>query len=151
MRVVTTPNPDGGVTYLFDDVTERLDLARRFQELIRVQGEILDNLAEGVAVFGSDGRLRLANSAFGRMWNLSPQTLSERPHIETVSALCQPLHGDDAVWRALREAATAIDSREAISGRLERRDGVVVDCMTVPLPDGATLVTFHVGANAGQC
>ena len=70
LRVVTTPNPDGGVTYLFDDVTERLDLARRFQELIRVQGETLDNLAEGVAVFGSDGRLRLANSAFGRMWQL---------------------------------------------------------------------------------
>jgi signal transduction histidine kinase len=143
LRVVTTPNPDGGVTYLFDDVTERLDLARRFQELIRVQGETLDNLAEGVAVFGSDGRLRLANSAFGRMWHLSPQTLSERPHIETVSALCQPLHGDDAIWRALRDAVTAIDNREAISGRLERRDGMVVDCTTVPLPDGATLVTFH--------
>ena len=143
LRVVTTPNPDGGVTYLFDDVTERLDLARRFQELIRVQGETLDNLAEGVAVFGSDGRLRLANSAFGRMWKLSPQALSERPHIETVSALCKPLHGDDATWRALREAVTAIDSREAISGRLERRDGIVVDCTTVPLPDGATLVTFH--------
>ena len=143
LRVVTTPNPDGGVTYLFDDVTERLDLERRFQELIRVQGETLDNLAEGVAVFGSDGRLRLANSAFARMWSLSPQTLGERPHIETVSALCQPLHGDDAIWRALRQVVTAIDSREAISGRLERRDGTVVDCTTVPLPDAATLVTFH--------
>ncbi len=38
---------------------------------------------------------------------------------------------------------TAIDSREATPGRLERRDGSVVDCTTVPLPDGATLVTFH--------
>ena len=46
-------------------------------------------------------------------------------------------------WQALRRAVTAIDSREAISGRLERRDGSVVDCTTVPLPDGATLVTFQ--------
>ncbi len=143
LRVVTTPNPDGGVTYLFNDVTERLDLERRFQELIRVQGETLDNLAEGVAVFASDGRLRLSNSAFVRMWGLSPQILGERPHIETISALCQPLHGDNATWQALRQVVTAIDSREAISGRLERRDGSVVDCTTVPLPDGATLVTFH--------
>ena len=30
-----------------------------------------------------------------------------------------------------------------MSGRLERRDGTVVDCATVPLPDGATLVTFQ--------
>ena len=143
LRVVTTPNPDGGVTYLFNDVTKGLDLERRFQELIRVQGETLDNLAEGVAVFASDGRLRLSNSAFARMWALSPQTMDERPHIETISALCRPLHGGDATWQALRQVVTAIDSRQAISGRLERRDGSVVDCTTVPLPDGATLVTFH--------
>ncbi len=143
LRVVTTPNPDGGVTYLFNDVTERLDLERRFEELIRVQGETLDNLAEGVAVFASDGRIRLYNSAFSRMWRLSPQALEARPHIETLTALCRPLHGDDAIWQALRQVVTAIDSREVIAGRLERRDGSVVDCRTVPLPDGATLVTFH--------
>jgi signal transduction histidine kinase len=143
LRVVTTPNPDGGVTYLFNDVTERLDLERRYEELIRVQGETLDNLAEGVAVFASDGRLRLANSAFARMWRLSPQTLAERPHIEAITTMCRPLHGDSPTWQALRQVVTAIDNRGAISGRLERRDGSVIDCSTVPLPDGATLATFH--------
>jgi signal transduction histidine kinase len=143
LRVVTTPNPDGGVTYLFHDVTERLDLERRFEELIRVQGETLDNLAEGVAVFGSDGRLRLHNAAFARMWRLPPQALAERPHIEKITALCRPLHGDAPAWQALRNVITAIDSRESTPDRLERRDGSVVDCATVPLPDGATLVTFH--------
>ena len=72
LRVVTTPNPQGGVTYLFEDTTERLELMRRYGALNRVQGETLDNLAEGVAVFGSDGRLRLHNSAFERMWQLDP-------------------------------------------------------------------------------
>jgi signal transduction histidine kinase len=143
LRLVATPNLDGGVTYLFDDVTERLDLERRFEELIRVQGETLDNLAEGVAVFGSDGRVRLSNAALARMLRLSPQTLAERPHIETITALSRQLHGDDVTWQALREVVTAIESRNAISGRLELRDGSVVDCTTVPLPDGATLVTFH--------
>jgi len=143
LRVVTTPNPDGGVTYLFNDVTERLDLERRFEELIRVRGETLDNLAEGVVVFSSDGRVRLCNPTFARMWRLTPQMLAERPHIETITAVARPLHGDHPTWQALRQVVTAIDSREAISGRLERRDGGVVDCRTVPLPDGATLVTFH--------
>ena len=143
LRVVTTPNPDGGLTYLFHDVSERLDLERRFEELIHIQGETLDKLAEGVAVFGSDGRLRLYNAAFQVMWRLSTHILSDRPHIEKISALCQPLHGDAAAWRVLREAATAIESREPTLGRIERRDGRVIDCSTVPLPDGATLVTFH--------
>jgi signal transduction histidine kinase len=143
VRVVTTPNPDGGVTYLFHDVTERLDLDRRFEEMIRVQGETLDNLAEGVAVFASDGRLRLHNAAFARMWRLAPPALAERPHIETITALCRPLHGDNATWQKLREFVTAIDSREPFEARLERRDGTVLDCTAVPLPNGATLVTFH--------
>src|SRR5690606_1873527 len=30
-----------------------------------------------------------------------------------------------------------------LAGRLERIDGSVVDCATVPLPDGATLVCFQ--------
>jgi signal transduction histidine kinase len=143
LRVVTTPNPDGGVTYLFHDVTERLDLERRFEELIRVQGETLDNLTEGVAVFGSDGRLRLHNAAFARMWRLAPEKLAERPHIEKITALCEPLHGNAPTWQSLRNVITAIDSRETTPGRIERRDGSVVDCITVPLPDAATLVTFH--------
>jgi signal transduction histidine kinase len=143
LRVVTTPNAEGGVIYLFDDVTERLDLERRYDALIRVQGETLDNLAEAVAVFASDGRLRLFNPAFARLWKLQPPTLTERPHIETVIGWCQPLSGDSAPWRRLRAAITAIDDREPVSGRIERRDGSVVDCATVPLPDGATLVTFQ--------
>jgi len=90
LRVVTTPNTEGGVTYLVDDVTERLELARRFDALIRVQGETLDNLAEAIAVFGSDGRVRLHNPAFERMWRLSTEALVQRPHIETVIAWCRP-------------------------------------------------------------
>jgi signal transduction histidine kinase len=143
LRVVTTPNPEGGITYLFDDVTERLDLERRYDALIRVQGETLDNLSEGVAVFASDGRLRLNNPAFARMWNLSNAMLAERPHIEAVIASCRPLQRDDRAWQLLRGAITGLEHREPVTGRIERGDGNVVDCATVPLPDGATLVTFQ--------
>jgi len=144
LRVVTTPNPEGGITYLFDDVTERLDLERRFDALIRVQGETLDNLSEGVAVFGSDGRLRLNNPTFASMWSLSPGMLAERPHIEAVIARCRPQQRDDHAWQLLRGAVTGLEHREAVAGRrIERSDGSVVVCATVPLPDGATLVTFQ--------
>ena len=143
LRVITTPSPEGGVAYLFDDVTERLDLERRFDSLIRVQGETLDNLSEGVAVFGSDGRLRLFNPVFAGMWKLPPPALAERPHIEAVIAACRPLHGDETTWQSLRGAVTGLEQREPMSRRIERRDGSVVDCATVPLPDGATLVTFQ--------
>jgi signal transduction histidine kinase len=143
VSVVTTPNPEGGVTYLFDDVTESLALARRFDGLIRVQRETLDNLAEAVAVFGSNGRAQLFNPAFARMWKLSPEALGAQPHIETVEAWCKPLFDDAIIWRTLREAITAIENRVEVPLKLERKDGSVLDCMTMPLPDGATMLTFQ--------
>ena len=143
LRVVTTPNPEGGITYLYDDVTERLDLHRRYDALIKVQSETLDHLAEAVAVFGSDGRVRLHNPAFQRMWKLSPEALDQHPHVEAVASWCQALHDDNAVWRNLRAAVTAIDNRESIVARIERRDGMTINMATMPLPDGATLVTFQ--------
>ena len=148
LRVVTTPNPEGGVTYLFDNVTERLKLERRYDALIRVQGETLEALAEGVAVFGSDGRLDLHNPAFARQWRLSPAALVEpsyedRPHIEAVIAWCRPLYAQDTFWTALRGTVTGLETRTPMTAQLERTDGSVLDCATAPLPDGATLVTFQ--------
>ncbi len=143
LRVVTTPNPEGGVTYLYEDVTESLDMHRRYDALIKVQSETLDHLAEAVAVFGSDGRVRLHNPAFQRMWKLTPEALDQHPHIEAVAAWCQALHDEGAVWRSLRAAVTALDDREPIAASLERRDGATINMTTMPLPDGATLVTFQ--------
>ena len=143
MRVVTTPNPEGGVTYLYDDVTEGLDMHRRYDALIKVQSETLDHLAEAVAVFGSDGRVRLHNPAFQRMWKLTSEALDQHPHVEAVTAWCQAQHDDNLIWRNLRGAVTAIDGREPLVARIERRDGMMIDVTTMPLPDGATLVTFQ--------
>jgi len=143
LRVVTTPNPEGGITYLYEDVTERLDMHRRYDALIKVQSETLDHLAEAVAVFGSDGRIRLHNPAFHRMWKLSREALDQRPHVEALTAWCQALHDDNVVWRKLRAVVTAIDNREPLAARIERRDGAVIDLATMPLPDGATLAAFR--------
>ncbi|UZE49421.1 PAS-domain containing protein [Rhodopseudomonas sp. P2A-2r] len=143
LSIVTTPNPEGGVTYLFDDVTESLELARRFDGLIRVQRETLDNLAEAVAVFGSNGRAQLFNPAFAKMWKLSDEALQQHPHIETVEGWCRPLFDDTSAWQTLRGAITGIENRVAVPLKLERKDGSVLGCMTMPLPDGATMLTFQ--------
>lgn len=143
VSVVTTPNLEGGVTYLFDNVTESLDLARRFDGLTRVQHETLNSLNEAVAVFGSNGRVQLFNPAFVKIWKLPADALSEQPHIEALEALCKPLFDDEPTWRALREAITAIGNRAQLALKLERKDGSVLNCMTMPLPDGATMLTFQ--------
>jgi signal transduction histidine kinase len=144
LRVVTTANPEGGVTYICDDITERLELASRFNALNRTQGETLDALAEAVAVFGSDGRLKLFNRSFAELWELSPETLAELPHIEKIGSLCRTFLRDGAAaWRALQLAVTGIGERNPLLRQIECADGRVLDCAAVPLPDGGTLVTFR--------
>ncbi|HUB64273.1 MAG TPA: ATP-binding protein [Methylocella sp.] len=143
LRAVISPNPQGGVTYLFDDVTERYHLVSQYNASIRVQSETLDALKEGVAVFGSDGRLKLFNPAFASLWALDPSWLDNRPHIDRVALLCAPLFSDEEGWGALRAAVAGLpDQRVGLERRLARRDGSVLDCAAAPLPDGATLLTF---------
>jgi signal transduction histidine kinase len=77
------------------------------------------------------------------MWRLSAALFAGRPHIEAVSGASRSLHGEHPIWQRLRATITAIDNREPVIGRIERPDGNVVDCATMPLSDGATLVTFQ--------
>jgi signal transduction histidine kinase len=143
LRVIANPHPDGGVTWIYEDVTERLDLVSRYNALIRVQGETLDNLAEAVVVFGSDGRVRLTNPAFATIWELDPKRLAERPHIAELIAGCRRLHSREEDWHKLTVAVAGVDEgRASVTGSMERLDGTVLDYATIPLPEGQTMVTF---------
>ncbi|WP_417693964.1 PAS-domain containing protein [Roseibium sp.] len=143
LRVIANPNPHGGVTYIYENVTEQLDLESRYNALTRVQGETLDNLSEAVAVFGSDGRLRLWNPAFGRIWGLREEQLETVPHINQVVDSCALVEDERVAWEELVSNVTGLlDNRTQAVGRMERHDGAVLDYATVPLPDGGTLVTF---------
>jgi hypothetical protein len=55
----------------------------------------------------------------------------------------QPLLDDAKAWRVIRESITGLENRYDVSLKLERTDGSVLDCMSRPLPDGATMLTFQ--------
>ena len=143
LRVIANPNPQGGLTYLFDDVTERVHLEALYNSLIRVQRETLDALNEGVAVFGTDARLKLSNRAFADMWRLEAQAIADQPHIDRFIREARGLAPRDQPWIEIHGAVTGLpETRTGMACRLERRDGSVIDCNAQPLPDGATLLTF---------
>ncbi|MGJ0509776.1 MAG: ATP-binding protein [Methylocystis sp.] len=141
--VVAHPNTQGGVTYLYDDTTKAYDLETRFNALNRTQSETLETLREGVAVFAADGRLSFCNPAFSRLWRLDPDELDKKPRFETLVAQCRTLHDNAATWDALKGFVTSFnDMREGFTRRIERSDGVVLDCTAQSLLDGAALLTF---------
>jgi len=139
------PHPFGGVLFTYDDVTDKLALERSYNTLIAVQRETLDNLYEGVAVIGGDGRLKLSNPAYARIWSLSPHQLFGEPHVSDLIEATRNFYGidDSAAWDAAKEAMVAqIMARSSRSGRLDRSDGSVLEYAAVPLPDGNLLLRY---------
>jgi len=143
LRMVIYPHPLGGLLYTVEDVTDRLTLERSYNTLIAVQRETLDNLHAAVAVFGADGRLKLHNNAFARMWNLPADLLAGEPRAVDIVAAAQdqfPYQGD---WEAYKKLlASRATDHIARAGIFRRTDGTVLDYNSVPLPDGATMFSY---------
>jgi Signal transduction histidine kinase len=142
LRVVAQPHPFGGLTFLYEDVTEKLSLASSYKTLIQVQSATLNTLQEGVAVFGPDGRLKLHNAAFAKLWSLTDKDLDGEPHVRAIAAACAEKWGELPLWERLIQAIVAGAETDRRMGELERNDRSILTLGLSPLPDGATLATF---------
>jgi signal transduction histidine kinase len=144
LKVVRQPHPMGGLLLLFSDITGELRLKAQYNALIQVQQATLDKLSDAVAVFGSDGRLRLHNEAFARFWTITPQQLETAGDFEGVVELCIPKLHDLGFWRELKGRVADPDpsARAPMSGEAKTSDSRIIAYQSRPLPDGATLIAF---------
>ena len=144
LKVGRQPHPMGGVVLLFSDITGELRLKAQYNAQIQVQQATLDKLNDAVAVFGSDGRLRLHNEAFERFWNVTNAQLEQAHDFEGVVDLCVPRLHDMGFWRELKGRVADPDpqARAPISGEVKTSDSRIVVYQSRPLPDGATLIAF---------
>ncbi|WP_078719586.1 MULTISPECIES: sensor histidine kinase [unclassified Bartonella] len=142
VRVISSPHPQGGVTWLYENLTEKIDLERRYNTLIKIQGETLDKLSEGVVVFGTDGRLRLSNPALSKLWSLPHNLIVEGTHITQLQNHCSNLTiGEE--WKKFTQFITGFsEKRDAYSGRIDLKSGIIIDYTLAPLPNGQTMLTF---------
>jgi len=142
IRVVANPQPKGGVTWLFENLTEKIDLESRYRTAVRVQGETLDNLVEGVAVFGPDGRLRLSNPAFANLWGLGSEAVAPEVHVSAIRELCDS-RAKDSPWAGFVAAVTGFDEeRRDRHGQTELENGGVLRYAVINLPNGQVMLTF---------
>ncbi|MEM8936001.1 MAG: ATP-binding protein [Pseudomonadota bacterium] len=146
LHVAKKRHPLGGVMIAFEDITEKVSLEAKFNTQIKVQKATLNNLAEGVAVFGADGGLRLHNEAFEKLWRIEAGGLDANPHIDSVALRLEEktLDAEDGLSRIKRAVTSkAQEDRVSVVGsELSLRDGRTVAFGAEPLPDGATLVHF---------
>lgn len=142
LRVVARPHAQGGVIWLFENLTEQVELETRYNTLIKVQGETLDHLTEAVIVFGSDGKVRLINPAFIQLWDLNSELSIEGTHITQIASFYEKTR-NISIWGELSQYVVGFtDERDKISNRVDLSNGQILDYMVVPLPNGETMFTF---------
>ncbi len=146
VQVISAPaGPKGGVIYVFEDITDQLYLKSLNKALTDVQRSTLNALSEGVAVFGTNGRLTLSNPRFSMLWKVPTNLLDGNPHIDQIAEAVTAAMPEDgaSIWRDLKRGIIDLNpTRSDQSGRLTRADGRMLDYAVVRLPDGQTMMTF---------
>jgi signal transduction histidine kinase len=146
VQVISAPaGPHGGVIYVFEDITDQLKLKSQHRTQIDVQRSTLNALSEGVAVFGTNGRLTLSNPRLSTLWKLPTNLLESNPHIDQIiEGVSKALPEDGAsLWRDLKRGIVDLNpTRTDQQGRITRADGRMLDYAITRLPDGQTMMTF---------
>jgi signal transduction histidine kinase len=142
LRVVAQPHPFGGLTFLYEDVSERIALESSYNTLSKVQSATLNTLQEAVAVFGLDGKLKLYNAAFASVWELTPKDLAGEPHVRAIAAACAGKFGGADAWESVVQTVVSGAPGKRDLGEIERNDRTILSLTLSPLPDGALLATF---------
>lgn len=132
----------GGLIFSFEEITERLFYERSYNMLSAVQKTVLEHMHEGIAMFGQNGRLTYYNPAYAQLWQLDKGFLDTNPHISGIMDVVQPFYYKDE-WTRYNETFIALFS-ERISNieSIKRTDGLILERMSLPLPDGGIMVTY---------
>jgi signal transduction histidine kinase len=146
VKVIAAPaGPNGGVIYVFEDITERLKLESTNKAFTNVQRETINALSEAVAVFGTNGRLTLSNPRLSGLWKLPMNELGQNPHIDQIAEASGRAMPEDgaSIWRDLKRGIIDLNpTRSDTTGRINRADGRLLDYAITRLPDGQTMMTF---------
>ncbi len=144
LRIAASPYLDGGLIFVMDDVTDKIALERSYNTSLAVQRETLNNLQEGVALIASNGEIELYNLNFAEMWNLDTDQVGQKVLLRDVfDANAEQLALKDMDHESQYQQLLAVlSSRESAQQIWSMADGRTLQLVSVPLPDGACLLTF---------
>jgi signal transduction histidine kinase len=146
LRLTISPYSLGGLLFVYEDVTDSLALQRKNNTLLAVQKETINNLYEGIMVYGSNNRLKIINNATQKIWKLgdAEAVLDLRGmHISEVLDNIKDELDYGTNWEEFRENTISnLTDRIVKNGKLIKKDGSIIMFSYVPLPDGAHMHSF---------
>jgi len=143
LRTFSAPHPMGGLLFMSEDVTDYFALERKNKSFLDAYQATLDNLFEGVIVFGSDNRLKIFNPSFLRLWNFGPKDVTVDQHLTTIIDKLKDFFDYEEDWDTFKaKFLEKMTDRMPKTGQLTRKDGVIINYSYLPLPNGDHLLSY---------
>lgn len=144
LRRMLTPHPQGGLLITYEDVTGHLTMERSVTVLNETQFTVVNHLREAILLFGRNGRLRVANTAFLNLWQITDADFNNLSlSVMDVLEKLRPFFENENNWDALKDQLLAvITSHTGENFQILRPDGKVLEFTAAGLPDGGIFVSF---------
>jgi signal transduction histidine kinase len=142
INVVISPNHDGGLVFICEDITDKITIERNYNTLSAVQTETLNHLHDGIFVFGTNNRIKMINPSVKRIWGPINSDCNDM-HVRdffTFFVDLFPTPDDCEEWIA--RVINMCEREHDISGILNLTPGKSINYTYVPLPDGLNLIQF---------
>lgn len=141
-EVTGRPHPDGAIAFLIQDVSTEVRLTRQFRNELQIKQAALDTFEQAIAVFGEDGALVFANTAYGRMWGSDLRLAIDDMALPAALRLWRTNCPTTPAWRNLAEFGRPGALAPALEFQAERLTGQQLDCRFQALPGGALMASF---------
>ncbi|MDO5621004.1 MAG: PAS-domain containing protein [Paracoccus sp. (in: a-proteobacteria)] len=135
-RVTGRPHPDGAIAFLFEDISSETMMTRRFRSELSHGTQLLDSLDDALALFSLDGSMVMSNRAYRELWSKEPES------IRFALGRWQASSADPSEARALSDALTTEAAAPQVNGRLQLREGPVLNWRVAPAGRGRRMVSF---------
>lgn len=141
LEVAANPVPNGGFILTLTDITARVVAEREVERRAEVLGATLNAARQGIILFDADGRVVAANDIAGQLIaRRGSAGLIGQTHAEIVLSRYRAEGASEAEIQAAEARIVTVDRRQPHRYQRQRRDGVVLDISSDPMPEGGYVI-----------
>lgn len=143
LRVRIAPYPLGGLIFVYENITDKLNLERGVNTLLAVQKETINHLYEALIVIEKNGKIQFLNKSMEQLFNIqNAKTLVGAP-FNAWTAIFKNFFLDEKQHANWTEYLSSLFiNRHPISERLFLLNELVINWFYSPLPDGSHMLGF---------
>ncbi|MBQ3944063.1 MAG: PAS-domain containing protein [Alphaproteobacteria bacterium] len=139
LSVTITPNHSGGLVFVFEDITDKVQLERKVNSVSSIYRKTLDAFSEGAIILESDSKIKIANKVALDLWRREKIEAYIGDFFQNSSQL---LTADSKIQLMGTSLLAMISERVAFSKQLQFLSGETIRCEYMPLPDGLGIMRF---------